>query len=166
MAGGIFTNRPFEPNPKCIVFSIILMLLYWFLPRNNNIFMLPVIFVFAYVGMAWYDYLYDCQEKMYTGKYGIAGTIDSIFKPQLRNTGIKPEIKGRERDVYLVENQEQSFLSRVYLFHIIAIFPLLFYIGYYGQKSNKYAFEALLYITILGLMYHGLRLFYPREPCK
>ena len=62
MAGGIFVDQPFHANPKCIIFSVVLMIAYWTLPKKNP-FMLPLIFVFAYVSMAWYDYLYNCDLK-------------------------------------------------------------------------------------------------------
>ena len=81
MAGGIFVNQPFHPNPKCIVFSLALMISYWLLPQKNP-FMLPLIFVIAYVSMAWYDYMYNCDMKMYGGKYG--GYLSAPFKPQRR----------------------------------------------------------------------------------
>ena len=112
------------------------MAMYWFLPTNKNPFMLIVIFVLSYVAMAWYDYKYNCDIKMYSGKNLGANTIDAIFKPQRRN-----EDKDKKN---LSENQEKEYLYRVYLFHVIAIAPLLIYIGYYGKNSNKKLFPILL----------------------
>ena len=81
MAGGIFVNQPFHPNLKCLVFAFILMIAYWSLPQKNP-FLLPLIFVIAYVGMAWYDHIYNCDMKMYSGKY--SGIVTSPLKPQRR----------------------------------------------------------------------------------
>ena len=122
MAGGIFVNQPFHPNIKCIIFSLILMISYWILPYRNP-FILPLIFVFSYVGMAWYDHMYNCDLKMYGGKYG--GYLSSPFKPQRRNQ--------ESPDKNLLKNQESKYNQKVNLLHIIAINPVIIYIGLYGK---------------------------------
>ena len=63
--------------------------------------MLIVIFVLSYVAMAWYDYKYNCDTKMYSGKNLGANTIDAIFKPQRRNEDIekKKQFKIRGGDI-------------------------------------------------------------------
>ena len=131
------------------------MAMYWLLPSSKNFFMLIVIFVLSYVAMAWYDYKYNCDTKMYSGKNLGANTIDAIFKPQRRNEDIDKK--------NLSENQEKEYLHRVYLFHVIAIAPLLIYIGYYGKNSSKNLFPVLLAVGLIALGYHGFRLFYPRD---
>ena len=64
MAGGLF-GRPFVLNEKCIVFSLICMTLFLFKPTFRNqyllYFTLFIIFVVAYVAMAWYDYYFNCD---------------------------------------------------------------------------------------------------------
>ena len=154
MAGGIFVDQPFHPNPKCLFFSVILMLLYWFSPATKNVFLLPIIFIVSYVGMAWYDYMYNC-DIMYSGNALGPNTLDAIFKPQHRNKESDKE--------NLSENQEKEYLRRVYLFHVIAIAPILLYVGYYGVKSNKKMFPVILSFGLMALVYHGFRIFYPRE---
>ncbi len=158
MAGGIFTERPFEPNPKCILLGFIFMLLYWFIPDEKNVFMLPVIFIVVYVLVAWYDFVYHCDDKMFTGTSTPVGISDSIFKPQRRNDN-----RNYPRDKYLVEDQEGAYLRNVYLFHLIIIMPLLGYIGYMGTNTPKQAYAPLLGLSILGAFYHGTRLFTPRQ---
>lgn len=153
MAGGIFVERPWHPNPKCLIFAFILILLYWYLPRERNIFLVPIIFIVAYVAMAWYDFLYNCDEVMKSGSSLGPNTLDAIFKPQRRDM----ENEGA------VEDQEGAYLQRVYLFHLIAIVPLLGYVGWKGSESESRAFPALLGASGLALLYHGTRLFYPRE---
>ncbi len=185
MAGGIFVNQPFHPNIKCIVFSIVLMISYWFLPKSNP-FMLPLIFVIAYVSMAWYDHMYNCDMKMYGGKYG--GYLSSPFKPQRRggNTGNKNgedntnttndnndndnnndnnenNKKERDEEKDLLKNQEGKYRQKVNLLHILAINPVLIYVGIYGNKSNMMVYPLILGITLITLLYHGMRMFVDRE---
>ena len=79
MAGGLF-GRPFVLNIKCIVFSLICMMLFLYKPSLKNDFTLYttlfIIFVISYVAMAWYDYYYDCRinplkrgGKSFTGMF-------------------------------------------------------------------------------------------------
>lgn len=160
--GGIFTNRPFELNIKCVFYGFALMLAYWFLP-GQNVYLLPVIFIFAYIAMAWYDYLYDCNAKMYSGNSPVGMSVfDSIFKPQRRG-----ESKKYPRDDSLLPDQEQAYLRTVYLFHLIAVVPLLGYIGWQGVNANPKVFPALLAVAGLAGVYHGARLFLiPRETAE
>ena len=154
MAGGIFVDQPFHPNPKCLFFSAIIIAIYWFSPAKKNAFLIPVIFVVSYVAMAWYDYMYHCDIIMYSGKNLGPNTLDAIFKPQRRNE--KHDKKN------LSKNQEKEYLKRVYLFHIIAISPILIYMGYYGTKSPKRLYPLLLSLGLISIVYHGFRFFYPR----
>ena len=152
MAGGVFVDQPFHPNPKCIVFSLVLILAYWYLPQRNP-FLLPLIFVVGYVAMAWYDHLYDCEMKLYGAKYG--GILSAPWKPQRRTlpTG----------DKNLLPNQENKYRQKVNLFHVLVLSPLLFYIGWRGPESNELVFPPLLGIGLLGLLYHGARILKPRQ---
>ena len=63
MSGGIYPNYPFELNPKCVIFSIIIIGLFFYQPPNMNIYWKLVttfvLFVISYVSMAWYDYKFD-----------------------------------------------------------------------------------------------------------
>lgn len=156
MAGGIFVDQPYHPNPKCLLFSTIIMALYWFSPTNKNTFMLPVLFVVSYVAMAWYDYMYNCDLIMYSGNSIGPNTVDAIFKPQRRDEK-HPDKKN------LSKNQEQEYLHRVYLFHLLAIAPLLLYVGYYGNGANKKVFPVVLAVGAIAAVYHGFRLRYPRQ---
>lgn len=154
MAGGIFVDQPYHPNPKCLLFSAIIMALYWFSPAKKNNFLLPVIFTISYVAMAWYDYKYHCDTKMYSGSKSLGG--NSIFKPQRRNE--TPD-EGKK----LLPNQEQEYLKRVYLFHLIAVAPLLIYVGYKGNKVNPKFFPVVLSAGVMAGVYHGIHIFKPRQ---
>lgn len=162
MAGGIFTSRPFEPNIKCIVFGTILILLYLWISPDPNYYLLPLIFVAAYVAMAWYDYFYNCEQRLYSGT-GVVGvsTLDSVFKPQQRGLASDDPRNVAEKDAFLVEGrgeQEKAYLQKVYLFHCIVVVPLLAYIGFKGQETPKGVFGALLGLASIAGLYHGYRL--------
>ena len=63
MAGGIFSGYPFVPNWKCVVFTALCTSSYWFLPPKN-MFIFILLLIIPYISMAWYDYLYNCENKM------------------------------------------------------------------------------------------------------
>jgi hypothetical protein len=81
MAGGLF-GTPLELNPKCLVFSAFVLLVYWmphFKAFEHRIVMAFVLATTAYVLMAWYDKLYDCNDR-----FGptFLGWLSMPFKPQ------------------------------------------------------------------------------------
>jgi UDP-N-acetylmuramyl pentapeptide phosphotransferase/UDP-N-acetylglucosamine-1-phosphate transferase len=81
MAGGLF-GTPLELNPKCLVFSAFVLAVYWmphFKPLEHRIVMAFVLATAAYVFMAWYDKLYDCNDR-----FGptLLGWMSMWFKPQ------------------------------------------------------------------------------------
>lgn len=65
MAGGLF-GTPLYPNEKCIAFAIFVLAIY-FLPHQkywqHEVVFGFILAMFAYVLMAWYDYIYDCNDK-------------------------------------------------------------------------------------------------------
>ena len=63
MAGGIFPGYPFSLNIKCIIFTAILAGGYWFAP-HKNLWILSYLIWFPYLALAWYDYVYKCQNKL------------------------------------------------------------------------------------------------------
>jgi len=151
MAGGIF-DRSFQLNVKCIVFSLIIMVLFLYNPNiENNIIMgatLFTIFVIAYVSMAWYDYFYNCDilplkrgNKSFTG----------LFKPQQHSK--KQTEKDKSHD-----NKKGHMI--IYLSHILFIVPLLLYIAYYQKKVNKITYPILIVLGIFTLLYHGGAMIY------
>ncbi len=158
---GPYTKAATHPNIKCIIYAGVMMAAYWFLPAKKNVFLLPLIFVFSYVAMGWYDQIYKCDRKLYTGSAPDLGTIlDSIFKPQKLN---KNELPKTDLELLLPpEEQQRVYLRNVYLFHLVAVVPLLLYIGYNGNKSDPRSYGALLGIGILAGMYHSMRLINPR----
>lgn len=81
MAGGLF-GTPLELNPKCLVFSAFVLAVYW-MPHPealaHRIVMAFVLATAAYVLMAWYDVIYDCNDRL---KPTLLGWISGAFKPK------------------------------------------------------------------------------------
>jgi hypothetical protein len=67
MGGGLF-GTPLYLNPKCLVFSAFILIVYW-LPHPNtiahNIVMGFLLATSAYISLAWYDVLFDCNDKLH-----------------------------------------------------------------------------------------------------
>tara|TARA_B110000261_G_C12783623_1_gene237447 strand:- start:6 stop:467 length:462 start_codon:yes stop_codon:yes gene_type:complete len=144
MAGGLF-GRPFELNIKCIVFSIIIMLLFLYKPIIKTKLLLGLIlfsiFVISYVAMAWYDYFYECRILPFKrGEKSLTG----LLKPPIQD---ERQLNNR--------NREKGHMI-IYLSHIIFIVPLLVYISYYKQKVNKMTYPILIVLAIFTLLYHGV----------
>ena len=54
-------NTPPATNVKCIVFTLFVVTVYWFLPKNKWILLL--LMYLPYLMMAHYDYIYDCKRN-------------------------------------------------------------------------------------------------------
>jgi hypothetical protein len=81
MAGGIFPGRPFIPNIKCVLFTLVLAGGYWFLPAKNLLVLFFLLW-FPYIALAWYDYSYKCQDKLKPTVIPFGRYIWLPFKPQ------------------------------------------------------------------------------------
>jgi hypothetical protein len=80
MAGGLF-GTPLYLNPKCLVFSAFVLAVYWmphFKAYEHKIVMAFVIATSAYVFMAWYDVIFDCNDRL---RPTLLGWISGSFKP-------------------------------------------------------------------------------------
>jgi hypothetical protein len=80
MAGGLF-GTPLALNPKCLVFSAFVLAVYWM--PHAKFFEHKVVIAFllataAYVLLAWYDVLYDCNDHL---RPTILGWLSMPFKP-------------------------------------------------------------------------------------
>ena len=76
MAG--FNNR-FALNPKCLFISGVIGAGYWYLPPRD-VFVLGGILVATYIGVAWYDELYDVSPEKRL-KPGALSFLTRYFKP-------------------------------------------------------------------------------------
>jgi hypothetical protein len=158
MAGGIFEDKPFVLNTKCLVFSLYSSLLYYAGVRAGkvHIIIIVLIFVISYILLAWYDFAYNCETVMASGK-SPAG-ISSIFKPQRREETADDEIHSKKAD-----NQEDIYLQKVYFFHALIIAPLLMYVAFLGKKTQPEVFGILGGLGGLAFLYHSYRLKQPRQ---
>ncbi len=104
---------------------------YWWMFPDRNPYMLPVIAVASYIGMAWYDKYYHCD----TG-------VPSDSEPP---TAINAD--------------RASYLRWVYFLHVLVVGPLLVYLGYKGANADPRAFGAVLALGIIAALYHAIKLF-------
>lgn len=81
MSGGIFPGKPFQFNIKCILFTLFIAGGYWFLPKKNK-FILFFLLWLPYIALAWYDYSYDCHDKMQPTVFPFGRYVFLPFKPQ------------------------------------------------------------------------------------
>ena len=81
MGGGLF-GTPLYLNVKCLVFSAIILLVYW-LPHPSssahNFVMAFLLGMSAYIGLAWYDVLYNCNDHL---RPTLLGWLSKGFKPK------------------------------------------------------------------------------------
>jgi UDP-N-acetylmuramyl pentapeptide phosphotransferase/UDP-N-acetylglucosamine-1-phosphate transferase len=66
MGAGLF-GTPLYINEKCLLFSAFVLLIFW-MPHPSNwqhdYILAFVLAMLSYVLLAWYDYWYDCNDKM------------------------------------------------------------------------------------------------------
>jgi hypothetical protein len=153
MAGGLF-GKPFAVNEKCIVFSIIVIALFLARPQLKSVWakigVPTVLFVIAYVGMAWYDYYYDCRSMPLQR----GGGPTSMLKPPV-HAPEKQEIGGEKKDSQ-EENRHRHLL--IYAAHVAVIAPLLDYVAYKGRRAPKEVWTILGTVAVLTAGYHGAKL--------
>ena len=81
MGGGLF-GTPLYLNMKCLVFSAAILCVYW-LPHPSTlahrVVMAFLLATSAYILLAWYDILYDCNDRL---KPTLLGWLSKPFKPQ------------------------------------------------------------------------------------
>ena len=80
MGGGLF-GTPLYLNEKCIAFAAFILFIFW-MPHQktwqHEAVLAFVLAMAAYVLMAWYDYIYDCTDKLGPT---LLGTFASWAKP-------------------------------------------------------------------------------------
>jgi len=81
MGGGLF-GAPLYLNIKCLIFSLFILMVYW-LPHTNllthNIVIAFLLGTSSYIALAWYDVLYDCNDRL---KPTFLGWLSKPFKPK------------------------------------------------------------------------------------
>ena len=80
MGGGLF-GTPLYLNVKCLIFSAGVIMVYW-LPHPTSFYhrcvMAFLLATAAYISLAWYDMLYDCNDHLGPT---ILGWMSMPFKP-------------------------------------------------------------------------------------
>ena len=152
MAGGLFKNYPFELNIKCVIFSTIIIILFFFHPPEMNIiwksFIAFILFVVAYVAMAWYDYKFECMKLAL--KRGSKGGVTTLFKPE-------PHTESQTNSSKDTKDDRQLTMALTNIYHLFIITPLVIYIGVYGDKSNQNAIVVLIANLAFAILYHSVR---------
>ena len=123
MAGGLFPGHPFSLNVKCIIFTAILAAGYWFAP-HKNLWVLAFLLWFPYIALAWYDYMYDCRDKLKPTLVPFGRAIWLPFKPP----GYKAEFEKMPADQIAAMNK---------LDHIVFWTLIAGALGWYILKKNK-----------------------------
>ncbi len=154
MAGGLFPNYPFELNAKCVIFSIIIIGLFFYQPPDMNIywkvFVSFILFVISYVSMAWYDYKFDCQKlalKKSTSSLGITG----LLKPEAHTESQTDRSK-------LTKEEKDLDWALINLYHLLILTPSLLYVGINKNESNQTSIVLLIVNFAFAIVYHGVRL--------
>lgn len=80
MGGGLF-GTPLYLNIKCLIFSAFVITVY-FLPKitsfAHNFVMAFLLGMASYISLAWYDVIYDCNDRL---KPTLLGWLSKSFKP-------------------------------------------------------------------------------------
>jgi magnesium-transporting ATPase (P-type) len=152
MSGGIFPGYPFTLNIKCIIFAFIIMVLYSFKPPKltlkQNLLVYFILFIVAYVAMAWYDYYFGCSQlPLQRSSVGIT----HYLKPQMHE-----EEKQQKHLMTKEEVEKNNYL--IYALHVLLIVPFLAYIGFKREKVHELTYPLLLAMVAFTLVYHGMRM--------
>jgi hypothetical protein len=152
MSGGLFSGYPFTLNIKCIIFSLIIMIIYTYKPpvlsTVANIIIYFLIFVVSYVALAWYDYYYGCiQLPLQRSKV----SLTRFFKP--------PVYDKEKQEGHMFSQKEMDKNSTViYAMHLLLIVPLLLYVGIGKNKVDQGVYIIILALAGFTAVYHGFRL--------
>tara|TARA_Y100000590_G_scaffold402586_1_gene488464 strand:+ start:1330 stop:1848 length:519 start_codon:yes stop_codon:yes gene_type:complete len=153
MAGGLF-GRPFVFNVKCVLFSLLCTALFLYSPTIEHsyqtVVMIMIIFILSYIGMAWYDYIFDCSTlPLRRGSLSIMG----LFKPPAHQPKkqIRLQVKSTPKDISV-----RNYL--IALSHILFIGPLILYVSINGNKTHEKIYILLGSLAILTVFYHGVNL--------
>ena len=150
MSCGLF-GQHLTFNIKCIIFSLLCMALFLYKPTFSNSYTLYgtlfIIFVIAYVAMAWYDYFYKCRIlPLKQGEYSWMRKIKPpAHEPEKQKEGkCNEDITARHMLIYLA--------------HMIFIAPLIAYVAIYKTKVNPIVYPLLGVLAFFTLGYHGISL--------
>jgi hypothetical protein len=81
MGGGLF-GTPLALNIKCLIFSAFVLIVYWLphpKPLAHRFVAAFLLATAAYIILAWYDVIYDCNDHL---KPTLLGWLSMPFKPK------------------------------------------------------------------------------------
>ena len=113
-------------NLKCIVFTWLLTLGYWYLPPRNK-FVLLALSYFPYLALAWYDYIYACKHNF--GPTYLAHFY-SWAKPQ------------NSRQIQIYKNWDPKIKNKVILIDLAVLVALLLLIPAFIKWNPQDMTEA------------------------
>ena len=157
MAGGLF-GRPFTINIKCVIFSLICIVLFLYKPEFKNLYIkymsLFIIATISYVAMAWYDYYFNCDIlPLKRGKYSWQQYIKPpTHEPKKQLKNINPDTN-LDTNLDTIDKKREYYL--IYALHILFIVPLLAYLALYRNKVNPIVYPILGVLAAFTLFYHG-----------
>jgi hypothetical protein len=117
MAGGIFPGAPFKFNIKCVIFSLAIAGGYWYLPPKN-FWVLFFLIWFPYIALAWYDYSYNCRDKLGPTVVPFGRYFWLPFKPQ----GYKDEFNKMADQQIQVMNKVDHLVGWSVLIGVLIVF--------------------------------------------
>ncbi len=117
MAGGIFPGAPFKFNIKCVIFSLAIAGGYWYLPPKN-FWVLFFLIWFPYIALAWYDYSYNCRDKLGPTVVPFGRYFWLPFKPQ----GYKDEFHKMADQQIQVMNKVDHLVGWTVLIGVLIVF--------------------------------------------
>ena len=129
------------------------MALFLYKPHFQNqyvlYFTLFIIFIVAYVAMAWYDYYFNCDiVPLKRGTRSFTG----LFKPSAH----VPDKQENDKDTTIDTKHRYLLIS---FMHLILIAPLLGYIAIYRKQINPITYPILGILALFTAGYHGDKIF-------
>ena len=122
MGGGLF-GTPLYLNAKCLLFSALVIIVYNLPHPKTNAHFFVMLFLLgtsSYISLAWYDVLYDCNDRL---KPTIFGWLSKSFKP--------PEYSEEYNDLPL---KYQKMIRNIDIFVLIIVFITFLYPFWVTQK--------------------------------
>ena len=117
MAGGIFPGAPFKFNIKCVLFTAAIAGGYWYLPPKN-FWVLFILLWLPYIALAWYDYSYNCRDKLGPTVVPFGRYFWLPFKPQ----GYKDEFNKMADEQIQVMNKVDHLVGWSVLIGVLIVF--------------------------------------------
>jgi hypothetical protein len=130
MANTIIPEYLYQLQPKSVIFSIIIIGIFFYEPPEMSIqwktFVSFIIFVTSYVSVSWYDHNFGCQKE------------------QLKN-------------IKLIKNDQDIEYLFINLYHLLIIAPLFIYVSMNKDKAYKSAQSFVLVNFALAVLFHSVK---------